>query len=126
MTVSRRPDYLDHMRSAASEAIGFLEGGTFGAFEADRRTQKAVFMSLIIIGEAAARILERFPDFAAEHPEIAWVDMRGMRNRLTHVYFEVDLAIIWNTVQQELPRLLRSLDALSEKRAAVFQPPLSD
>lgn len=112
MTANRLPDYLDHMRLAASEALDFLEGSSFNTFAEDRRTQKAVFMSLIIIGEAAARILERFPDFTAAHPEIAWIEMRGMRNRLTHVYFEVDLAIIWNTVQQELPRLLRSLEPL--------------
>ncbi len=66
-------------------------------------------MSLVIIGEAAARIMDRYPSFAEAHPLIAWQSMRGMRNRLTHVYFEVDLDIVWNTVQNELPNLLQAL-----------------
>lgn len=100
------------MRQAATEAQSFVDGMTRAAFEADRRTQQAVIMSLVIIGEAAGRIMDRYPAFIEEHPRIAWQSMRGMRNRLTHVYFEVDLDIIWNTVQNELPNLLQTLSEI--------------
>ena len=55
MNPTRLADYLDHMRQAATEAQSFVDGMTRAAFEADRRTQQAVIMSLVIIGEAAAR-----------------------------------------------------------------------
>ncbi len=109
MNLIRLADYLDHMRHAALEARGFVSGMTRADFEVDRRTQQAVIMSLVVIGEAAARIMDRHPSFAEKHSVIAWQSIRGMRNRLTHVYFEVDLDIVWNTVHNELPNLLQSL-----------------
>jgi len=45
------------------------------------------------------------PDFAAQHPEIPWKQMRGMRNRMAHGYFEIDLEIVWDTIQTSLPDL---------------------
>ena len=107
MSLTRIADYLDHMRQAATEAQSFVDGMTLEIFEADRRTQQAVIMSLVIIGEAAARMMDRYPAFIEDNPQIAWQSMRGMRNRLTHVYFEVDLDVVWNTVQGELPNLLQ-------------------
>ena len=60
-------------------------------FLTDRRTQQAVVLNLMTIGEAAARIVNECKDFAAAHPEIPWAQMRGMRNRMAHGYFDIDL-----------------------------------
>jgi uncharacterized protein with HEPN domain len=97
------------MRQAATDACAFVDGLSEAEFLADRRTQQAVVMSLIIVGEAAAKVLSDHPDFAVEHPEVAWTSMRGMRNRMAHAYYEVDIAVIWGTVKTALPTLLTQL-----------------
>lgn len=61
--------------------------------------------SIEIIGEAANKVRTADPDFAARHPQIPWNVMYGMRNRIVHDYFEVDLQVVWQTVQQDLPGL---------------------
>ena len=112
MNDSRLADYLDHMRQAASDACGFVEGLSKDDFLADRRTQQAVTMSLIVLGEAATKVMEGYPDFAAAHGEVPWRSMRGMRNRIAHGYFDINLDVVWETVQTALPELLERLRAL--------------
>jgi uncharacterized protein with HEPN domain len=60
-------------------------------FLADKRTQLAVIMSLIIVGEAATKVMDDYIDFTQQHPEIPWCSMRNMRNRMAHGYFEINL-----------------------------------
>ncbi|EZP31141.1 hypothetical protein BW33_02373 [Pseudomonas sp. RIT288] len=79
MIESRLGDYLEHMRQAASDALVFVEGLSKEEFVDDKRTQQAVIMSLVIIGEAATKIMDRFPEFAAQNTQIPWRSMRGMR-----------------------------------------------
>lgn len=70
------------------EAIGladvFVEGMSFEDFLADKRTQQAVLMNLIIVGEAATRLMSSEPLFVASHPGVPWTGMKGMRNRVAH------------------------------------------
>ena len=80
--------------------------------EQDRRTQQAVVMSLIVPGEAATKVMDQHSAFAAEHSHIPWRSMRGMRNRIAHGYFEINLEVVWDTVQTALPVLKTPLDAL--------------
>ncbi|WP_189412115.1 HepT-like ribonuclease domain-containing protein [Neogemmobacter tilapiae] len=94
---------------AATDAVTFTEGMDETDFERDLRTQRAVIMSLMIVGEAAARIVAEYPVFAANHAEIPWRGMRGMRNRIAHGYFDVDLRVVWQTIQIELPPLIKHL-----------------
>ena len=112
MKPTRLPDYLQHIRQAAQEACEFAAGMTREGFEQDAKTQKAIEMNLVVIGEAASRVLEHHADFAQRHPELPWRQMRGMRNRMAHGYFEIDLDVVWNTVQTALPALLTQLSAL--------------
>ncbi len=109
MSENRLPDYLDHIRRAAADACKFVEGMSREAFIADRRTQSAVVMSLVIIGEAATKVMDRDPGFAEQHPEVPWRSMRGMRNRIAHGYFDINLDVVWDTVQTALPALLEKL-----------------
>jgi uncharacterized protein with HEPN domain len=113
MTGGRLADYLDHMRQAAADACGFVEYMDKSAFLADKRTQQAVVMSLIVLGEAATKVMERHAAFAETHSHISWRGMRGMRNRIAHGYFEIDLAVVWDTVQTALPELRAQLAALN-------------
>ncbi len=75
----------------------------------DKRTQQAVIMSLIIIGEAATNIMDGYADFAGENSQVPWRSMRGMRNRIAHGYFDINLEVVWDTVQAALPELLKVL-----------------
>jgi uncharacterized protein with HEPN domain len=106
------------MHVAAADACRFVEGFSESQFLADKRTQQAVVMSLVIIGEAATQIMDRDPDFAARHPEIPWRSMRGMRNRIAHGYFELDLGTVWATVKSDLPPLIQRLDDVRSGRGS--------
>jgi uncharacterized protein with HEPN domain len=112
MSESRLPDYLRHMRQAATDAVGFIEGMSQTKFLADKRTQQAVVMRLIVLGEAATKVMDRHPEFAAMQTQVPWRNMRGMRNRIAHGYFEIDLDVVWDTVRIALPELLVALDTL--------------
>lgn len=68
-------------------------------------------MSLIIIGEAATKVMDQHPDFTGAHPEIPWRSVRGMRNRIAHGYFDLNLDVVWGTVTSALPALLAVLPA---------------
>lgn len=112
MNESRLEDYLDHILRAATDACGFVDGLGREEFLADKRTQQAVIMSLVIIGEAATKIMDRHSTFVERESDIPWRSMRGMRNRIAHGYFEIDLDVVWDTVRIALPALLARLSAV--------------
>lgn len=111
---SRAFDYLDHMLEAVRLALAYVEGLDKSEFDADRRTQQAVVMNLMVIGEAASRLAERHPEFVRTHPHVPWNSMRGMRNRLAHGYFDINMEIVWQTLQRDLPGLGRDLQAMRD------------
>jgi uncharacterized protein with HEPN domain len=110
--LSRLGEYIDQMLTAANDARRFIDEMSKEDFLADKRTQQAVVMSLVIIGEAAARIMDKHSQFVADNSEIPWRGMRGMRNRVTHGYFDIDLNVVWATTQTALPDLLSQLERL--------------
>ncbi|AXV15978.1 hypothetical protein CYG48_09885 [Neorhizobium sp. SOG26] len=116
MKLDRLKEDLDQMRAAAMEAREFVGEMTIEQFLGDRRTQMAVAMSLVLIGEGASRIVARNPDFPVEHPDIPWTKMRGMRNLAVHDYYQLELPIVFDTVRIALPDLLQKLDALHHWR----------
>ncbi len=103
MSENRLPDYLDHIKQAATDACDFIEGLDKTDVIDDKRTQQAVIMNLVIIGEAATKIMDLYPEFADAHSEIPWHSMRGMRNRIAHGYFDINLDVVWDTLQTSLP-----------------------
>jgi uncharacterized protein with HEPN domain len=109
MSDNRLPEYLDQMRQAGSDARSFVDGLDKADFLVDKRTQQAVIMSLVIVGEIASKVMDRYPEFSDQHPEIPWRNIRGMRNRIAHGYFDVNLDVVWDTVQTALPDLLEQL-----------------
>lgn len=109
MKENRLPDYIDHIQQAAADACSFVEGLGKDDFLSDKRTQQAVIMNLIIIGEAATKVMDGYAEFTQCHPEVPWRSMRNMRNRMAHGYFDIDLDLVWETVQQWLPELVKQL-----------------
>jgi uncharacterized protein with HEPN domain len=100
------------------DACSFVEGMDKTSFLGDKRTQSAVVMSLVIMGEASTKVMDRHAEFAQHHAEIPWRGMRGMRNRIAHGYFEIDLELVWDTVQTALPALLAQLKVAREDALA--------
>lgn len=112
MTENRLVDYLDHMQVAASRACTYVQGLNREGFLSDEKTQQAVILNIIVIGEAATKLLKDHEVFLNQHPQIPWRSMKGMRNRIAHGYFDINLDVVWDTVAQALPELLLSLPAV--------------
>ena len=106
----RVEDILD----AIAQSQAYVAGMTFDAFQADRKTTDAVVRNITVIGEAANNVP---PSIADKHPEIPWKLMRDFRNVVVHRYFGLDLKVIWDTVQVEIPPLVEPLQRLLADRA---------
>lgn len=116
MTPTRIDDYLSHMEQAAQDACTFVEGLSKEDFLQDKKTQQATIMSIVIVGEAATKVMDSDPEFVVAHSEIPWRSMRGMRNRIAHGYFEIDLDVVWETLMTALPALVQQLSAIRQDR----------
>lgn len=104
--------YLAEMQKAASLVNAHIANLNSEDFHSNIMAQQAVAMNLIIIGEAANRIHVQFPDFIYNNSQIPWQEIRGMRNRLAHGYFEINQNIVWDTAKFFVPILLQSLEKL--------------
>ena len=102
------------MRRAALDATSFVRGMTEAEFLLDLRAQMACAMCLVIIGESTSRIESGRRSFVVDHPDWPWNQIRGLRNKIVHDYFDLDLSTIWLTMQQSLPGLLSSIAELGE------------
>ena len=104
------------MRTAASDACRFVNHMTRDAFLKDVLVQRAVGMSILMFGEAVIRLIRDYPEVTVDHPEFPWQEIQGLRNRIAHGYFEIDLNIVWETVTVSLPDFLEKLDVLENWR----------
>ena len=95
-------DYFQDMLDAIMDIGSFTEGMDFKDFVNDKKTVYGVVRAIEIIGEATKNI----PDHIRKgYPDVPWKRMAGMRDRLIHEYFGVDLEIVWETIEQDLPQL---------------------
>jgi uncharacterized protein with HEPN domain len=85
------------------EAEGYVRGLTREQFRQDTRTQRALCMTLEIIGEAARAVSQ---ECQAANPEIPWRGIIGLRNRIIHEYFRLDLDMIWEIAHKDVPALM--------------------
>lgn len=97
---------IQHMIDAAEEALSFCSGISEKEFNKNRMLVLSVIKEIEIIGEAASKISE---ETKLRYNNIPWLDIVGMRNRLIHGYFDVDIRMVWNTIKNDLPSLLKSL-----------------
>jgi uncharacterized protein with HEPN domain len=97
------------MRDAASAALGFIAGRVRSDLDSDTMLTFALVRAVEIIGEAATRLPTTVRD---AHPHIPWGQLMGMRNRLVHGYYDVDLDVLWGTVTNDLASLITALDAM--------------
>lgn len=101
----RVADYLGHIVEAIERIDRYVAEVDEVAFLSSELVQDAVIRNLEIIGEAANNILRVAPDFASQHDEIPWQVMYAMRNRLSHGYHQVDMEMVWKTVERDLSAL---------------------
>jgi len=100
---------LRHVLDAAREAVGFVEGKKREDLGRDRLLALGLMISLEIVGEAAANVSN---ECRKTLPSIPWKSILGMRNRLVHAYFEIDLDVVWYTTTVSLPPLIRVLETI--------------
>ena len=105
---------LRHMLDAAQEAISFVAGKSRRDLNLNRMLALSLVKDIEIIGEAASKITLKTREQLAQVP---WAMIIGMRNRLIHAYFEIDLDILWKTVAEDIPPLISMLEEIisSEK-----------
>lgn len=105
----RDQETLIDIVQAAQRVIRFTQGVSRTELESNEEKQAAILYQLTIIGEATKRLS---PDLRNQHPTIPWKQMAGMRDIVTHHYDEVDPDVVWDVVQDDIPRLLMMLAPL--------------
>ncbi|MGK7956269.1 MAG: DUF86 domain-containing protein [Crocosphaera sp.] len=94
---------LKHIRDAAKEALSFISNRTREDLDNDRMLSLALVRLIEIMGEAANNVSQ---SNQAQYSKIPWRQIIGMRNRIVHAYFDVDLEIVWQVITEDLPPLL--------------------
>jgi uncharacterized protein with HEPN domain len=103
---------LSHILEAARKATSFTKGRRRSDLDTDEMLPLALLRLLEVMGEAAGDLSG---SFCQAHPAIPWRQMAGMRNRLIHGYFDVDLDLVWQTVTAELPPLVIELKRIAKQ-----------
>lgn len=99
------------MLQAAEEALSFIHKKNRKHLEHNRQLLLSLIKEIEIIGEAASKVT---PSFRKQYSDIPWEIIVGTRNRLIHVYFDIDYDVVWKTVTDDLPALVRQLRAILE------------
>ncbi len=100
---------LQHMLDAANEALSFVKGINLENLNKDRKLALSLVRLIEIIGEAASQISSETKE---SYNEIPWQSIVGMRNRLIHAYFDIDLNLVWGTVKDDLPSLISGINQI--------------
>lgn len=112
-------DYIQDIIDSIAESGDFVHGMSYESFTGDKRTVNAVIRSLEVIGEAAKNVPQNMRD---RYPDIPWKKMAGMRDKLIHEYFGIDLEIVWQVIANELPplqpRLKKMLEDIDDQQQA--------
>lgn len=112
MKNDRLNDQLLRMLECCDYILKYTQDISKDEFSEDHRTQQAVMMNLLVIGEVATKLLQQFPEFIDSHKEIPWKSIKGMRNHIAHGYFELNLNVVWDTLQLAIPQLHSKLQLL--------------
>ncbi len=104
--------YLLHIRDAIRRILTYTAGGR-QAFMADSQIQDAVIRNIEIIGEATKNVAQ---SFRVAHPNVPWKGMAGMRDKVIHDYFGVNLEIVWGAVQDTLPGLQQKIETILQEQ----------
>lgn len=101
-----------HILDAINDIEKFVENKNFEEFSFDKMLQSACIHQLEVIGEAANHFSQ---EFINQHAHIEWAEIIGMRNLLIHEYFGVDIRLVWQVIQNDLPRLKENIQNILDK-----------
>jgi len=101
--------YPEHNIDAPDKVTKYIQNQYLKSFLDNEEKQDAIVRKLEIIGEATIKISR---DLKIKNPQVPWKDMAGMRDKLIHDYFDVDLSIVWETAVSDVPELKQLLSAL--------------
>jgi len=116
---------LEQMLDAAQRAVSYIEGLSKADFLDDRRTQEAVALNLMVIGELATRLSKSYGEVASAYPSLQLREMQGMRNRIAHGYVKINMVTVWETVESSLPELIKTLPSIIQSARGPQTPPSS-
>jgi uncharacterized protein with HEPN domain len=110
MSSKRNPlMWLEDMQTATEENLNFTKGLDFQGFLGSLQTIKAVLFNLQLLGEASNKVPNEIKALA---PKVPWQELRGLRNRVVHEYFDMNLEMVWTITSKHLPDLLLELNTL--------------
>lgn len=95
-------DFIEDIIDAMNKALKFIEGISYEEFARDDKTIFAVIRAIEVVGEAVKKIPEETRE---KYPEIPWKGMAGMRDKVIHGYFGVDVRVVWDTVKKRIPEV---------------------
>jgi uncharacterized protein with HEPN domain len=101
--------FLNHILDAINQIEEYIEYLTYEEFLEKRLVQDAVIRQLEIIGEATKNLSSNATE---NYPQIPWKEIAGMRDKLIHVYFGVDLEEVWNTAKRDIPELKTIIETI--------------
>ena len=106
------------MLDAAREAQSFIHNQSRRTLDSNRMLALSLLRSIEVIGEAAAQTTD---EFQAAHPHIPWPKIIAMRNRLIHAYFDIDVALVWETTIDVLPSFVSTIkEFLNDEDPTLF------
>lgn len=111
----RASDFLEHILTAIERIERYTLEKDIAAFVQNEQLQDAVIRNIEILGEAANNIKKIDPKLTNDHPEVPWLVMVAMRNRVSHAYFSIDLEIVWATIRNDLPVIKKKIQALMKR-----------
>ena len=111
----RLGDYLGHILEAISQIQNYCEDIDEVTFLKNRMIQDAVIRNFEIIGEASKNVERVAPEFVAAHPDLPLAFAYDMRNLLAHGYYKVDVAVVWKTIERDLPFLQQQVTMAMRK-----------
>ncbi|MBL8017301.1 MAG: DUF86 domain-containing protein [Ignavibacteria bacterium] len=101
--------YLNHILTSIKLIEEYSQGKKYDDLAANNMMQDAIIRQIEIIGEATSRISVVFK---SEHPDLPWVDMKDMTNKLIHNYFGVNIKHVWNVVEQDIQPLKLQIEKI--------------
>lgn len=111
--------YLRHILDAIVKIEEYLQGINYDSFMQNTLLQDGVIRQVEIIGEATKRVSS---NLRSEYPSIPWKDIMGMRDKLIHDYFGVDIDAVWSTAKDDIPMLKAEVEKILEKFNASHFP----